>query len=186
MTIDARSIKNPDEVECLRICAAIGDSQMQTVKDMLKPGVKENQIMGAMHKTAYDLGGEVYSGMLVTSGPFSWPNSRYMTDRIIRPRGYRRTVYVDVYNTTYNGYHICYYRTFAVGKPPQQLVDQIIFLNQDITAQPQTAISHRGIAVAYQITNIFPLLSVFENVRWRLNPEKRLSTSGPRPTPITS
>jgi len=42
---------------------------------------------------------------------------------------------------------------------------QIIFLNQDITALPQTAISHRGIAVAYQITNIFPLLSVFENVR---------------------
>ena len=42
---------------------------------------------------------------------------------------------------------------------------QIIFLNQDITALQQTAISHRGIAVAYQITNIFPLLSVFENVR---------------------
>jgi branched-chain amino acid transport system ATP-binding protein len=42
---------------------------------------------------------------------------------------------------------------------------QIIFMNQDITALPQPAISHRGIAVAYQITNIFPLLSVFENVR---------------------
>ena len=42
---------------------------------------------------------------------------------------------------------------------------QIIFMSQDITALPQAAISHRGIAVAYQITNIFPLLSVFENVR---------------------
>jgi len=42
---------------------------------------------------------------------------------------------------------------------------QIIFMNQDITALPQAAISHRGIAVAYQITNIFPMLSVFENVR---------------------
>jgi branched-chain amino acid transport system ATP-binding protein len=42
---------------------------------------------------------------------------------------------------------------------------QIIFMNQDITALPQPAISHRGIAVAYQITNIFPMLSVFENVR---------------------
>ena len=42
---------------------------------------------------------------------------------------------------------------------------QILFMNQDITALPQAAISHRGIAVAYQITNIFPLLSVFENVR---------------------
>ncbi|MGA7493994.1 MAG: Xaa-Pro peptidase family protein [Syntrophobacteraceae bacterium] len=118
--LQARKIKNEDEVECLRIASAIGDSMFQTMKDMLKPGVKENQIMGAMHKTAYDLGGEVYSGMLVTSGTFSWPNSRYMTDRIIRPRD---IVYADVYNTTYNGYHICYYRTFSVGKPPQQLVD---------------------------------------------------------------
>jgi branched-chain amino acid transport system ATP-binding protein len=42
---------------------------------------------------------------------------------------------------------------------------QILFMNQDITALPQAAISHRGIAVAYQITNIFPMLSVFENVR---------------------
>ncbi|MBI5582370.1 MAG: ABC transporter ATP-binding protein [Deltaproteobacteria bacterium] len=42
---------------------------------------------------------------------------------------------------------------------------QILFSDQDITALPQTKISHLGIAVAYQITNIFPMLSVFENVR---------------------
>lgn len=120
LMFEARKIKNKDEVECLRIASSIGDAQFQTLKDMLKPGVKENEIMGAMHKTAYDLGGEVYSGMLVTSGPFSWPNSRYMTDRIIRPGD---IVYADVYNTTYMGYHICYYRTFSVGSPPQQLVD---------------------------------------------------------------
>ena len=42
---------------------------------------------------------------------------------------------------------------------------QITFDGKDITALSQTAISHLGIAVAYQITNIFPMLSVFENVR---------------------
>lgn len=42
---------------------------------------------------------------------------------------------------------------------------QITFGGRDITALPQTKVSHRGIAVAYQITNIFPLLTVFENVR---------------------
>jgi branched-chain amino acid transport system ATP-binding protein len=42
---------------------------------------------------------------------------------------------------------------------------QIIFLDKDITHLTQTAISHLGIAVAYQITNIFPMLTVFENVR---------------------
>ncbi len=42
---------------------------------------------------------------------------------------------------------------------------RIIFFNKDITGLPQTVISHLGIAVAYQITNIFPMLTVFENVR---------------------
>ena len=42
---------------------------------------------------------------------------------------------------------------------------QIIFLNSGITHLSQTAISRLGIAVAYQITNIFPMLTVFENVR---------------------
>jgi branched-chain amino acid transport system ATP-binding protein len=42
---------------------------------------------------------------------------------------------------------------------------KIVFDGKDITAMPQTAISHLGIAVAYQITNIFPMLTVLENVR---------------------
>jgi branched-chain amino acid transport system ATP-binding protein len=42
---------------------------------------------------------------------------------------------------------------------------QILFTDQDITSLPQAEISHLGIAVAYQITNIFPMLSVLENVR---------------------
>jgi branched-chain amino acid transport system ATP-binding protein len=41
----------------------------------------------------------------------------------------------------------------------------IHFSNKDITALPQTKISHLGIAFAYQITNIFTMLSVFENIR---------------------
>lgn len=42
---------------------------------------------------------------------------------------------------------------------------QIIFGGKDITVLSQPAISHLGIAVAYQITNIFPMLTVLENVR---------------------
>jgi branched-chain amino acid transport system ATP-binding protein len=42
---------------------------------------------------------------------------------------------------------------------------KIIFDGKDVTGLPQTAVSHLGVAVAYQITNIFPMLSVFENVR---------------------
>lgn len=42
---------------------------------------------------------------------------------------------------------------------------EIVFDGKDITDSNLTSVSHLGIAVAYQITNIFPMLSVFENVR---------------------
>ena len=117
----ARKIKNRDEVECLRIAAAIGDAEFQAVKDMLKPGVRENEIVGMMHKVAYDLGGEVYSGIFCTSGEFSWPNPRETcANRMIRPGD---MFYADTYNTAYMGYKTCYYRTFCLGKPTQLMID---------------------------------------------------------------
>jgi len=117
----ARKIKNRDEVECLRIASAIGDAQFQAIKEMIKPGVRENEIVGTMHKVAYDLGAEIFSGMFCTSGEFSWPNPRETSaNRIIRPGD---MVFADVYNTSYNGYKTCYYRTFCCGKPNQRQKD---------------------------------------------------------------
>jgi len=117
----ARKLKNRDEVECLRIASAIGDAQFQAIKEMIKPGVRENEIVGTMHKVAYDLGAEMFSGMFCISGEFSWPNPRTTTaNRIIRPGD---MVFADVYNTSYNGYKICYYRTFCCGKPNQRQKD---------------------------------------------------------------
>jgi branched-chain amino acid transport system ATP-binding protein len=42
---------------------------------------------------------------------------------------------------------------------------KIWFKGEDITGLPQHLISHKGIATSYQITNIFPKLTTFENVR---------------------
>ena len=42
---------------------------------------------------------------------------------------------------------------------------KIWFKGEDITGLPQHLISHKGIATSYQITNIFPKLATFENVR---------------------
>jgi len=120
LMLEARKIKNQDEVECLRTACAIGDAMMATVARNLRPGVRENELCGLLHKVAYELGAEIYSGVFVTSGPFAWPNPRDESDRIIRPGD---VVYVDVYNTAYLGYKICYYRTFSCGKAPQKAKD---------------------------------------------------------------
>jgi branched-chain amino acid transport system ATP-binding protein len=42
---------------------------------------------------------------------------------------------------------------------------RVRFAGEDITGRPQFEISRRGIAKSYQITTIFPRLTVFENVR---------------------
>jgi len=121
MMFHARKIKNRDEVECLRIASAIGDAQFQAIKDILKPGVRESDILAVMHKVAYEMGGEVFSGNFCTSGEFNWPNPRTTTaNRIVRPRD---MVYADVFNTSYNGYKTCYYRTFCCGKANQRQKD---------------------------------------------------------------
>lgn len=42
---------------------------------------------------------------------------------------------------------------------------QLLLRNQDITGLAQHKFAHRGIAKSFQITNVFPKLSAFENVR---------------------
>ena len=42
---------------------------------------------------------------------------------------------------------------------------RVIFAGDDITSRPYHKVVRRGLAKSYQITTVFPLLSVFENVR---------------------
>jgi len=49
---------------------------------------------------------------------------------------------------------------------------KIWFNGEDITSLEQHVISHKGIATSYQITNIFPKLTTFENVRLAVQSRK--------------
>jgi branched-chain amino acid transport system ATP-binding protein len=49
---------------------------------------------------------------------------------------------------------------------------RIWFRGEDVTALPQYAISHRGMSVAYQLTNIFPRLTTLENIRVAMQSRK--------------
>lgn len=112
--LEARKNKLPEEVECLRATCTIGDAMFQALKDTARPGVSEHEILGEVFKACYSVGGEVNNGVFCTSGPYSWPNLRHMTGRRLHPGD---VVYMDVYNTSFNGYKTCYYRTFSVGEP---------------------------------------------------------------------
>ena len=110
----ARKNKLPEEVECLRNTCAVGDTMFEALVQTARPGVRENEILAEAFKACYLNGGEVYSGVFVTSGPYSWPNLRHTTGRRL---AHRDVLYMDVYNTAWNGYKTCYYRTFSIGEP---------------------------------------------------------------------
>ncbi len=112
--LDARKYKMPEEVQCLRNTCSVGDAMFEALKQTVRPGVSEREVLGEVYTACYANGGEVYSGVFVTSGPYTWPNLRHFTGRVLNPGD---VIYMDVYNTAWNGYKTCYYRTFSVGEP---------------------------------------------------------------------
>src|SRR3989441_6534392 len=116
----ARAIKTADEIECLRICAAICEAGFQAMCERIAPGVRDNEVWAEAVRRVIALGGE-HGGGKLSSGPDTWPKGQSdSSDRIIRPGD---VVYADFYNIGYNGYRSCYYRTFTCGPAKQETQD---------------------------------------------------------------
>jgi Xaa-Pro aminopeptidase len=116
----ARAIKTEDEIACLRMSAALCEAGFQAMKDMIKPGVRDNDVFAEAVRRIIALGGE-HGGGKLSSGPDTWPKSQADTsDRIIRPGD---VVYADFYNIGFNGYRSCYYRTFSCGPARRETRD---------------------------------------------------------------
>jgi Xaa-Pro aminopeptidase len=117
---DARKTKTKDEIECLRMVAAICEAGFQRITEEAKPGRRESEVWGDAVRELWRHGAMVQGGYL-TSGPNTWPKHQAnTTDRMIRPGD---LVYADFYNVGYLGYRSCYYRTFSMGEPTQAQQD---------------------------------------------------------------
>ena len=113
---EVRAVKTKDEIACLREAAAICDGAMQQISEWLKPGVRENEISAWTRKYLFEHPGiEDLEDVICSSGPFTWPNIRTFSDRIIRPGD---LVFVDLAGVSFMGYRTCYYRTFCAGGEP--------------------------------------------------------------------
>jgi Xaa-Pro aminopeptidase len=109
--LEARRIKTQDEIGLLTHAAAMVDAAYENLYEFLRPGVKENECVGLVAKTLYDLGSEHVEGVNAISGERCSPHPHVFSDRIIRPGD---PAFFDILHS-YNGYRTCYYRTFAVG-----------------------------------------------------------------------
>lgn len=109
--LDARVIKNRDEIMLLNQAAAMVDGVYQDIVDVLKPGIRENEIVALANKRLYELGSDQVEAVNAISGERCNPHPHNFTDRIIRPGD---QAFFDIIHS-YNGYRTCYYRTFGVG-----------------------------------------------------------------------
>ncbi len=119
LMLQARLIKTQDEIVLLDEAAAMVDAAYQDLYKVLRPGVQENECVGLVSQSLYDLGSEFVEGVNAISGDRASPHPHVYSDRLIRPGD---AAYFDIIHS-FNGYKTCYYRTFAVGSASPALVD---------------------------------------------------------------
>ncbi|MGC4110428.1 MAG: Xaa-Pro peptidase family protein [Nocardioides sp.] len=111
LMLDARLIKSADEVMLLTQAAAMVDGVYQDIVEVLKPGIRENQIVALANQRLYEQGSDQVEAVNAVSGERCNPHPHNFSDRIIRPGD---QAFFDIIHS-FNGYRTCYYRTFNVG-----------------------------------------------------------------------
>jgi Xaa-Pro aminopeptidase len=117
--LDAREIKSRDEILLLSMSAAMVDGVYQVISEALKPGVRENQLVGLATKYLFDNGSDDVEAINAVSGERCNPHPHVFSDRLIRPGD---QAFFDIIQS-YMGYRTCYYRTFNVGRATQSQHD---------------------------------------------------------------
>src|SRR3990172_5273297 len=113
--LDARQIKNQDEIMLLSQAAAMVDGVYQRIYEELKPGIRESDVVAMANEKLFKMGSEYVEAINSIAGERCSPHPHVFSDRLIRPGD---QAYFDIINV-YNGYRTCYYRTFAVGRASQ-------------------------------------------------------------------
>ena len=110
--LQAREVKNIDELTLLNMAAAMVDGVYQDIAEALKPGVQESQIVALATKRLYEMGSDCVEAINSISGERCSPHPHNFTDRLIRPGD---QAFFDIIQS-FMGYRTCYYRTFNVGR----------------------------------------------------------------------
>jgi Xaa-Pro aminopeptidase len=114
----ARKIKSSDELALLDQAAGIVDAAYEEIYRMLRPGIRENEVVAAAMQILFELGSEHVEAINAISGDRCNPHPHTFSDRLLRPGD---QAFFDIIHS-FMGYRTCYYRTFNVGyATPAQL-----------------------------------------------------------------
>jgi Xaa-Pro aminopeptidase len=117
--LQAREIKNVDELMLLNVAAAMVDGVYYDIAQALCPGARECNIFALATLKLYSMGSDCVEAINAISGERCNPHPHNFTDRIIRPGD---QAFFDIIHS-YMGYRTCYYRTFSVGRATQPQLD---------------------------------------------------------------
>jgi Xaa-Pro aminopeptidase len=110
--LSAREVKSADEIALLNRAAAMVDGAYDLVNEILRPGIRENDIVAEVNKFLYTHGSDDVEAVNAISGERCSPHPHNFTDRMIRPGD---QAFFDILQS-FMGYRTCYYRTFNVGR----------------------------------------------------------------------
>src|SRR3954449_624147 len=115
----ARKLKTEDEIALLDHAAAVVDAVYERIYELLRPGVREHEIVADAQRLLFELGSEQVEAINAVSGDRCNPHPHVYSDRLLRPGD---QAFFDIIHS-FMGYRTCYYRTFCVGGVNQAQLD---------------------------------------------------------------
>lgn len=159
--LDAREIKSPDEIMLLTTAAAMVDGAYQMIAEVLKPGIRENEVVALVNKRLYEMGSDDVEAVNAVSGERCSPHPHNFSDRLLRPGD---QAFFDIIQS-FNGYRTCYYRTLNVGRATTSQRDAYTQAREWIDAAIQMikpGISTKDVADGFPRCDEFGFVSEFE------------------------
>jgi Xaa-Pro aminopeptidase len=115
----ARAIKTAEEIALLEHAAGIVAGVYEEIYRLLRPGVREHEIVARAMQLLFELGSEQVEAINAVSGDRCNPHPHVFSDRLLRPGD---QAFFDVIHS-FMGYRTCYYRTFNVGGVTRSQID---------------------------------------------------------------
>ncbi len=112
VTMDARAVKTPEEIELFRVNGRLTMDMLSALEGALAPGVRERDLVAVLSDTLLRGGGEYLITRGVASGPNTNPWRQESTDRAIEAGD---LVYIDTDMNGVEGYFYCVSRTLVAG-----------------------------------------------------------------------
>lgn len=113
LLLEAGTIKTQDEIACLKEAVSICGIAYQRILEILKPGVTVAQVTHASRNALTEGGAEVPSTAI-----WSGPQNAWRGSPVNRRIEYGELLYASLCGTSYMGYTACNYRSFIVGRQP--------------------------------------------------------------------